>query len=202
VTAQKADGLTAIEVRFHGRGGQGVETASELLSLAAFDQGRASQAIPSFGSERTGAPVVAFFRIADRPIHSHDPVTAPDVVVVQDPTLLRLPAILDGLQPGGLLLVNSTRPPGDLGLPGCSARVVTVPASELSRARLGRPVPNTVLLGGLVGLTGVVSLAALQVAIRARFRGEAGEWNAALAHDGYRLVRASLAEGEHRAEAH
>ena len=76
------------EVRFHGRGGQGVVTAAELLSLAAFDQGEHAQAIPSFGSERTGAPVVAYCRISDRPIRSHDPITTPDAVVVQDPTML------------------------------------------------------------------------------------------------------------------
>ena len=197
----QADGRIAVEVRFHGRGGQGVVTAAELLSVAAFVQGLAAQAIPSFGSERTGAPVVAYCRVADRPIRSHDPVTAPDVVVVQDPTMLQIPGILDGLGPDGLLLVNSARRPQDLGLTGCPARLVTVPASDLSRDRLGRPVPNTVLLGALAGLTEMVSLEALQEAIRSRFTGDAGERNAALASDGHRLARESLAEGESRAQA-
>jgi len=111
VSASGADGRTAVEVRFHGRGGQGVVTAAELLSVAAFAQGLAAQAIPSFGSERTGAPVVAFCRVAHRPIRSHDPITTPDAVIVQDPTMLQIPGILDGLRPGGLLLVNSARRP-------------------------------------------------------------------------------------------
>jgi len=201
VSASGADGRTAVEVRFHGRGGQGVVTAAELLSVAAFAQGLAAQAIPSFGSERTGAPVVAFCRVAHRPIRSHDPITNPDAVIVQDPTMLQIPGILDGLRPGGLLLVNSARRPEDLGLTGTSARLVTVPASELSRSRLGRPVPNTVLLGALAGLTGIVSLSALQEAIRSRFSGDAGERNAALAADGHRVAHETLAEGDSRAQA-
>ena len=176
-------------------------TAAELLSVAAFDKGRAAQAIPSFGSERTGAPVVAFCRVADKPIRSHDPVTAPDVVVVQDPTMLQIPGILDGLGADGLLLVNSTRRPEDLGPTSCSARLVTVPASDMSQSRLGLPLPNTVLLGALAGLTEMVSLDALQKAIRSRFGGDAGERNAALAADGHRLARESVAEGGSRAQA-
>jgi pyruvate ferredoxin oxidoreductase gamma subunit len=194
-------GPRTMELRFHGRGGQGVVTAAELLSAAAFAQGRAAQAIPSFGSERTGAPVVAFCRVADRPIRSHDPITAPDVVVVQDPTMLHIAGILDGIGPDGLVLVNSARPPAELGLLDCLARVVTVPASDLSRARLGRPLPNTVLLGALAGLTEIVSLPALQQAMRDRFAGSAGEQNAALARDGYRCVPQGRAGGERCAQA-
>jgi pyruvate ferredoxin oxidoreductase gamma subunit len=192
-------GRPAAEIRFHGRGGQGVVTAAELLSTAAFTQGRHAQAIPSFGSERTGAPVVAFCRVSDHPIRSHDPVTTPDIVVVQDPTMLHVPGILTGLRPDGVLLVNSTRAVHELGLAGLPARVVTVPATDVARARLGRPLPNTTLLGALAGLTGVVSLEAVQEAIRARFRAEAGELNAALAADGHRLARQE--EEESRAQA-
>jgi pyruvate ferredoxin oxidoreductase gamma subunit len=189
------------EVRFHGRGGQGVVTAAELLSTAAFDQGRCAQAIPSFGSERTGAPVVAFCRVADRPIRSHDPVLTPDAVVVQDPTMLHLPDILAGLRPGGLLLVNSSRRPEDLGLPTTRARTVTVPASDLARARLGLPLPNTALLGALAGLTGIVTLAALQQAVRARFHGPASDQNAELVADGFRAACGDLSPGVRRAQA-
>jgi pyruvate ferredoxin oxidoreductase gamma subunit len=201
VTGRGAWERGTADVRFHGRGGQGVVTAAELLSAAAFCQGRNAQAIPSFGSERTGAPVVAFCRIADHVIRSHDPLTEPDVVVVQDPTMLNVPAILDGLHRDGLLLVNSARTPEDLGLPSSSARVVCVPASDLSRARLGRPLPNTVLLGALVGLTGMVSLTALQEAIRSRFAGDAGDQNAALAAEGQGFALRRTAEGEVDAQA-
>ena len=104
------------EVRFHGRGGQGVVTAAELLSVAAFSQGLRALAFPSFGSERTGAPVVSYCRIDDRAIRAHDPVTAPQAVVVQDPTLLHLPGVLDGLTADGYLIVNSSGSPESLGL--------------------------------------------------------------------------------------
>jgi pyruvate ferredoxin oxidoreductase gamma subunit len=188
------------DVRFHGRGGQGVVTAAELLSLAAFDQGRHAQALPSFGSERTGAPVIAYCRVDDQPIRSHDPITAPDAVVIQDPTMLHLPGVLDDVPAGGLVLVNSSRDPEALGLDVRSSesgapRVVTVPASDLARARLGRPLPNTALLGALAALTGAVALTAVQGAIRRRFAGPAGELNAELASDGWDAVQ----EGVRRA---
>ena len=188
------------QTRFHGRGGQGVVTAAELLSVAAFDQDKHSQALPSFGSERTGAPVVAYCRIDDRPIRSHDPVTSPEAVVVQDPTMLHIPGVLDDVADGAVVLVNSSRTPLELGLAGLGARVVTVPASDLARARLGRPLPNTALLGALAGLTGVVELQALQRAMRQRFAGEAGELNALLAADGFALVTHSP-EGVRHAQA-
>lgn len=179
------------QVRFHGRGGQGVVTAAELLSVAAFDQGEHAQALPSFGSERTGAPVVAYCRIDDRPIRAHDPVTSPDAVVVQDPTMLHIPGVLDDLGRDVLVLVNSSRTPSELGLdavlpPG--GRVVTVAATDLARQRLGRPLPNTALLGALAGLTGAVGLDALQRAMTQRFTGTAGSLNAQLAADGHALV--------------
>lgn len=178
-------------VRIHGRGGQGVVTAAEMLSVAAFDEGRHAQAFPSFGSERTGAPVVAFCRIDDRPIRFHDPVAAPDAVVVQDPTLLHLVPVFEGLVPDGYALVNTSRTwaelhLGDLGTADPLAaydgkHLAVVPATEMSRDRLHRPMPNTPLLGALAALTGVVSLAAVQAAIRQRFGGEVGEVNADLA---------------------
>jgi pyruvate ferredoxin oxidoreductase gamma subunit len=109
------------QVRIHGRGGQGVVTAAELLSIAAFLEGAYAQAFPSFGSERTGAPVAAYCRIDRRPIRTREPVLAPDGVIIQDPTLLHQVDVLSGLRPGGYLLVNSIRRPQDLGLRGPAA---------------------------------------------------------------------------------
>ncbi len=183
------------QARFHGRGGQGVVTAAELLSVAAFDQGRHAQAIPSFGSERTGAPVVAYCRVDERPIRSHDPVTEADAVVVQDPTMLHVPGVLDHVTADTVVIVNSSRTRVELGLDEGAvgaARVVTVPATDLARRVLGRPLPNTALLGALAGVTGVVDLAPLQEAMRQRFRGEAGDLNAFLAAEGAALAVASL----------
>jgi len=184
-----------LEVRIHGRGGQGVVTAAELLSLAAFEQGLHAQALPSFGSERTGAPVVSFCRIDERPIRTHDPVATPDVVVVQDPTLLRGGDVLAGLADDGVLVVNSLRAPDDLPIadPGLRGRqrVICLSASDLARERLGRPLPNTALVGAVVGLTGVVGLPALLTAIRERFA-PAGDQvvaaNQALATEAHALV--------------
>src|SRR3954451_18227633 len=114
-------------VRIHGRGGQGVVTSSELLSLAAFLEGRHAQAFPTFGSERTGAPVAAFCRIDDKAIRAQEPIAEPDVVVVQDPTLLHQVAVFDGLREGGVALINTTR---DLDLGEVPFRIVYVPATD------------------------------------------------------------------------
>lgn len=183
-------------VRIHGRGGQGAVTSAEMLSVAAFDQHLHAQAFPSFGSERTGAPVVAFCRIDDAPIRAHDPIAEPDAVIVQDPTLLRLVPVFAGITASGFVLVNSARPFEELGVDDLvsdlePSRLVTVPANDLSRQRLGRALPNTALLGGFAALTGVVTLAAVQDAIRQRFTGEVAEANAEialLAHEHVRLV--------------
>ena len=104
------------QVRIHGRGGQGVVTAAELLSVAAFDEGRHAQAFPSFGSERTGAPVVAFCRIDDPPIRTREPIAEPDAVIIQDPTLLHQVDVFGGLGRDGYILINTSRTLDELGL--------------------------------------------------------------------------------------
>lgn len=182
-------------VRFHGRGGQGVVTAAELLSVAAFDEGLHAQAFPTFGSERTGAPVMAFCRIDHRPIRAHDPIIRPHALVVQDPTLLHLAPVLEGLSADTFLLVNTSRTTHELGLgllvPGLDpARTLTVPATELARKHLGRPMPNAALLGAFAAQTGVVTLDSITTAIRARFPGALGEANAAAAEEAHDLVLA------------
>lgn len=184
-------------VRIHGRGGQGAVTAAELLSVAAFDEGRHAQAFPTFGSERTGAPVVAFCRIDDRPIRLREPVADPDAVIVQDPTLLHQVDLFAGLGPEGYLLLNTSRSPASLGLADLTDRlapdrVVTVPATDLAREHLGRPLPNAALLGAFAVLTGQVSVDAVGVAIRGRFPGEVGERNASAARAAGEHVRESL----------
>ncbi len=187
-------------VRIHGRGGQGAVTAAELLSVAAFGEGRHAQAFPTFGSERTGAPVVSFCRIDDRPIRLHEPITEPDALIVQDPTLLHQVNLFAGLRPDGYLLVNTSRGLADLGLEALAdlldGRAVTVPATELAREHLGRPLPNAALLGAFAALTGQVSLKAVTEAIRARFPGAVGEGNvraAEAAHDHVLAVMEEMA---------
>jgi len=176
------------QVRIHGRGGQGVVTAAELLSVAAFKQGRHAQAFPSFGSERTGAPVVAFCRIDDRPIRIREPILAPDALIVQDPTLLHQVDLFAGLLPGGCVLLNSTRPADQLGLGQLEATVIAVPASEIARKHLGRPLPNAALLGALAAVTGLVTLDSVAAAIRERFSPALAEANVAAAAAAHALV--------------
>jgi pyruvate ferredoxin oxidoreductase gamma subunit len=190
------------QVRIHGRGGQGVVTAAEMLSVAGFLDGRHAQAFPSFGSERMGAPVVAYCRIDERPIRSHDPIAEPDALVIQDPTLLHQVDLFAGVPPGGYILVNTARTFDELGLADLvermqGERLVTVPATELAQRLIGRPVPNTALLGGLAELTGVVPLSALEAAIRRRFGGTLAAGNAAAATEAAAYVRAEREALDH-----
>jgi pyruvate ferredoxin oxidoreductase gamma subunit len=187
------------EVRIHGRGGQGVVTAAELLSVAAFDEGRHAQAFPSFGSERTGAPVVAFCRIDDRPIRVREPIVTPDALIVQDPTLLHQVDLFNGLDDDGWLLVNTTKDLARLGLAELAGRlrperVATVGATDIAREHVGRPLPNAALLGGFAALTGIVSLGAVTDAIRQAFPEAVGNANAAAAEVAFAIVRAAHPE--------
>ncbi len=172
-----------VQLRFHGRGGQGVVTSAELAAVAAFLDGLHAQAFPFFGSERTGAPVASFCRIDDRAIRTHDPVSAPDVVVIQDPTLLHQVDVFAGLQDGGLALINSAHEPATLGLEDLvgRVRVVCVPATDLAREHLGRPMPGAPMLGALAALTGAVSLGSVATAFTERFSGRTATGNVAAA---------------------
>jgi pyruvate ferredoxin oxidoreductase gamma subunit len=190
------------EVRIHGRGGQGVVTAAELLALAAFDEGRHAQAFPTFGSERTGAPVISFCRLSDAPIRVREPIARPDAVLVQDPTLLHQVDVFGGLKPDGYVLINSSRDFAELALEDLAegrppGRLLSLPATELAREHLGRPLPNVPLLGGFAGLTELVSIESLVAAIRQRFAGEIGERNAAAARAGFKRARAARGEVAH-----
>ena len=143
-------------MRIHGRGGQGVVTAAEMLSIAAFVEGRHAQAFPSFGSERTGAPVIAFCRIDDRAIRAREPIAEPDALIVQDPTLLHQVDVFSGLRADGYILINTARGFDELGLDELSERfaakrLLTVPATEIAREHLGRPLPNAVAARRLRG---------------------------------------------------
>ena len=170
------------EIRIHGRGGQGVVTAAELLSIAAFREGRHAQAFPSFGSERTGAPVLAFCRIDDKPIRSREPIARPDALIIQDPTLLLMEGIFTGLRSEGFVLINSKKTPTELGLSSLEHKlpeghIITVPASDLAMKFIGRPIPNAALLGAFAALTGVIGINAISLAIREKFSGVIAENN-------------------------
>jgi pyruvate ferredoxin oxidoreductase gamma subunit len=190
-----ADDVGMFEVRIHGRGGQGVVTAAELLSVAAFAEGKDALAFPTFGSERTGAPVTAFCRIADKTIRSREPIVEPDALIVQDTTLLHQVDLFGGVGPEAYVLINTGRDLDELGLGDFAEtglhpeRVVTVAATELAREHLGRPLPNAALLGGFAALTGVVSVESVADAIRGRFPAKIAEGNVAAAIAAAEAVR-------------
>ena len=182
------------QVRIHGRGGQGVVSGAELLSVAAFLEGRYAQAFPSFGSERMGAPVMAFCRIDDKEIRVREPVVAPDALIIQDPTLLHQVDLFKGLHAVGLILINSMRSFEELGLSELvqgtnQYRVCRVPASELAQKHVGRAVPNAALLGGFAAVSGEVRLESVVAAIRAKFPGKIAEGNVGAATEAYAIAR-------------
>lgn len=165
-----------LEVRIHGRGGQGNVVAAYLLASAAIGEGRYAQAFPAFGAERRGAPVVAFVRIAERPIRERCQVREPNYLIVQDDSLCHVPGVTDGLRPDGGILVNSGKEPDALSA-NLGAPCVSLPAGRLAQDILGRPVPNTALLAAFLSLTGELPLSALEEALAERFHGEILERN-------------------------
>ncbi|WP_298964053.1 2-oxoacid:acceptor oxidoreductase family protein [uncultured Roseibium sp.] len=178
------------QVRFHGRGGQGVVTAAELLSIAAFNEGKHAQAFPSFGSERMGAPVVSYCRIANTEIRSREPVSQPDALVIQDPTLIHSVDLFAGLNGQGYVLINSQQSFEELGIDDFASgfphnHFRDVGASEIARKHIGRPLPNAALLGSLAAMSGEVSIEAVEQAISQKFPGQVGAANIAAAREAY-----------------
>jgi pyruvate ferredoxin oxidoreductase gamma subunit len=190
------------QVRIHGRGGQGVVTAAEMLSIAAFEEGRHAQAFPSFGSERTGAPVVAFCRIADKEIRLREPIMEPDALIIQDPTLLHQVDVFAGLKPDGYILINTNRSFDELGLGDFvrdrhPARLCTVSATDLALKHVGRPVPNVPLLGGFAAVSGLIKLESVIKAINDKFSGKVAAGNIAAATEAFNIVRREMEESVH-----
>jgi pyruvate ferredoxin oxidoreductase gamma subunit len=161
-------GGKVLEVRWHGRGGQGAKTAALLFGESALDTGMFIQAFPEYGPERMGAPVAAFNRLSDKPIRSHSGIKEPDIVVVLDPSLIEPARVTDGLKPDGIILVNSTESPAEmrrrLKVPD-TVKVYTVDASKIAQETVGKDVPNTPMLGALVKVTNVLEFEAMMKAI-------------------------------------
>ncbi len=160
-----------IEVRFHGRGGQGAVASAEMLAVSAIGEGKYAQAFPSFGPERRGAPVTAFCRVDDKPIMTREPIMKPDIVVVLDPTVLRVADVAAGLKPGGKIAINTCTPPEQLaetyGFSDCS--LATVDANEIALRVIGRAITNTAMLGVLLKVAPVAKLESLFEQINERF---------------------------------
>jgi len=148
-----------IEIRWHGRGGQGAKTAALLLADAALASGKYIQAFPEYGPERMGAPVASFNRISSSPIKLHSGVTDPDIVIVLDPTLMDSVDVTEGMPANGTLLVNIEKSPAEVkvifGI-GAGIKICTVDASNISTETIGRDIPNTPMLGALIKATGIL----------------------------------------------
>ena len=181
-----------LEVRWHGRGGQGAWTASELLARAAIAEGKYIQSFPEFGPERMGAPVTAFTRISTEPIHLHCAVYNPDVVAVLDPTLLKSVRVAEGLSgEGGNIVVNTKDSHAEVRrlLNSGRGKLWTVPATEISMKILGMPITNTAMLGAVARVTGIVGLTTIEKMIEERFRADVAEKNFAVVKEAYEEVK-------------
>jgi pyruvate ferredoxin oxidoreductase gamma subunit len=175
-----------VEIRFHGRGGQGAVTAANLLVDAAIREGKYAQAFPHFGAERRGAPVVAFARISDRPIQVHSQIERPDIVVVLDPRLFEITDVISGLKDGGIIVANAKENPVNDKRYKVYCVDATRIARELGLVVSGWPVVNTTMLGALSKATGVVSIESIKWAITNYFTGRLGEANALAAERAFR----------------
>ncbi len=188
-----------IEVRIHGRGGQGNVVAAYLLASAAISEGWHALAFPAFGAERRGAPVAAFVRMAEQPFRRRDQVAHPDFLIIQDEALLHTEGLLRGLKPRGGVVVNSSRKADALNL---GLLVSTLPATALAQKHLGRPLPNTALLAAFLELTDLLPASALKKALSERFSGEVLAANIGLAEAAaQRVTRGTWRELSHAASA-
>ncbi|MBI5583897.1 MAG: pyruvate ferredoxin oxidoreductase subunit gamma [Deltaproteobacteria bacterium] len=159
-----------IEVRFHGRGGQGAVTSAELMALAAIDEGKYAQAFPSFGPERRGAPVVAFLRVSGDRIRVRSKVYDPDVVVVLDPTLLNIVDVAAGLKPEGILVINTSKSFDQLKKEhGFKGRLAVVDATKIALEEMKVPITNTTMVGALIRATGLIRLESIDQPLQHRF---------------------------------
>ena len=162
------------EIRWHGRGGQGAKTASFLLAESLIDQGKYAQGFPDYGPERMGAPIRGYNRISDEPVRLHCDVKSPGIVIVLDPTLIGSDDITAGLLPDGVVLVNSSSGAGEirneLGLKG--GRIFTVDATGIALDELGRPIPNSPMIGALLRVSGLADIESMTSIVRKKFEGK------------------------------
>lgn len=164
-----------IQIRIHGRGGQGVVTAAELIAIATFIDGKQSQAFPCFGVERTGAPIESYVRIDNKPIKIREQIYKPDVLIIQDPTLLDNVDLTNDVGPKTKIIINTSKNKSALKLNLPQANIYTIDATKIALKILGKNIVNTVILGALAKFTGLVSLDSLKKAIREKFADKSEE---------------------------
>lgn len=177
------------EIRIHGRGGQGSVTAAELLAVAAFEDGKYTQAFPAFGVERRGAPVMAFMRLDDKPIRLRSQIYEPDYVIVQDATLVDVVNVAAGAKPDGFIIINTEKKSDFFNL-DTKARVKTLDATKLAMDIIGKPIVNTILAGAFAGVSGLINPESIKKAVMERFPGKVGEKNAQAIQAAFDLMEA------------
>lgn len=180
-----------IEIRLHGRGGQGAVTASRIIATAAYEEGKYSQAIPMYGTERRGAPLTAFVRIDDVRVRERELVHNPEISIVLDPLIAKQQAVVDNLKPGGLVLLNTAYPPEDVKIGG-DFKVATVDATTIALETLGRPITNTAILGAFAKVTGLLKVESIEKAIKKFFPGRLGDMNIAAVKRSYDEVKGPI----------
>ncbi|MBI5347138.1 MAG: pyruvate ferredoxin oxidoreductase subunit gamma [Candidatus Aenigmarchaeota archaeon] len=172
-----------IEIRIHGRGGQGVVTAAELLAKAAFNNGKYCLAFPKFGPDRTGAPVEAYCRIDDRPIKLRTQIYEPDCLIVLDQGLAKNIDITNGMKKNGVIIINAN------GSVKMKFRACSIDATQVALDVIGKPIVNTVMLGAFAKATGVITLKSLEKAIYGRFSGKIADSNIAAVRKAYEVLK-------------
>lgn len=180
-----------IEIRLHGRGGQGAVTASRILATAAYEEGKYSQAIPMYGTERRGAPLTAFVRIADERVKERELVHNPDISIVLDPLIAKQQAVVNSLKKGGLVLLNTTYGPEEVKIGG-DFKVATVNATSIALDTLGRAITNTAILGAFAKITGILKLESIEKAILKYFPGRLGEMNISAVRRSYEEAKGPI----------
>jgi 2-oxoacid:acceptor oxidoreductase gamma subunit (pyruvate/2-ketoisovalerate family)/2-oxoacid:acceptor oxidoreductase delta subunit (pyruvate/2-ketoisovalerate family) len=180
-----------IEIRLHGRGGQGAVTASRIIATAAYEEGKYSQAIPMYGTERRGAPLTAFVRIDDVRVRERELVHDPDISIVLDPLIAKEQGVVENLKPGGLVLLNTTYEPEEIKLGG-DFKVATVDATSIALSTLGRAITNTAILGAFSKITGLIKLESMEKAIMKYFPGRLGEMNVAAVRKSFEEVKGPI----------
>jgi pyruvate ferredoxin oxidoreductase gamma subunit len=161
-----------VEIRWHARGGQGAKTAATLVAAVALEEGKFSQGFPDYGPEREGAPIRGYTRISDDPIHVHSAIYTPGIVVVLDSSLLDSVDVTEGLKEGGILLINSAKDPADLKkrFGRGDIKVYTVDATQISIDEIGRPIPNTPMMGALMKIMPILKLKTILQDVEKKFK--------------------------------
>lgn len=168
--------MSTVEIRWHGRGGQGVVTANEILAGAALREGKYMKAFPEFGAERMGAPIRAFARVSDKPIVVHSQVYAPDYVIVLDSTLIGNVNVLEGIKPGGALIANSVHDRESLKKTlNTDIEIHSVNGTKIALETVGKPLANTAMLGALIKVSKIVELESIMTELRTKLSGKLPE---------------------------